>query len=1218
VTPATRQLQWNSILDTGISVVDKQHRRLVEIFNQAATAQNEGATTEQTLGLLDALFDYTRQHFREEAQLMRKWKVHASHRGPHLQAHRRFVTFLVRMRVQASTHPAELAADLMNFLAQWLLHHIMGLDAAMARAIRAAKGEPAPALEAAPQDLTARQYLLDVMGQLTDALGRRTLDLLDQRQTLLAQRRNLLELQDLYRALLRSAAILIDSESEAEMLESLCETLTRDTPFQAAWIGRPGASRAFEILALRGFAAGQDKEPGLQARAVACMADRAWKTRQVVVCNDTQFEECLQPWHAQLRSQGWTSLLVAPVERGQDIWGLLMLVSARREAFDEGTIALCTRIAGLLGHGLGEFDRKERLRHMQRHEALAARTDVLTQLPNRFALQQHLPHTIRRARRQGTTLAVGVLDLDDFKPVNDRFGHATGDELLQQLVQRLRTTLRGTDYMARLGGDEFVLVFEDLDPAHAERQLAVVLHRLMQAIRNPFDLGPQRQARVGMTLGLALFPGDGEDADTLLRNADAAMYQAKARKSTRTQWWRLWGEGTLVESTVETPVDLFGEEVRQLLQALVPIVQEVAPEFAAQFYAELMCDAQQAAILDSLLPQELAHLQDKQAQHLQFLLHPDTTAEQINERAQLIGQVHALVGLSPAALLQATALYESLLRSRLENSALMAKTRYRLVRIIQARMAHHLRGEINAQQALLSTYHALLADPLPSFGRWIDLARSELDRIAALPGIRAVFIFRVNDSGQLRIELGAGPVAEQIQTGINGAGLHPTIHLGPNEQRGVMGQAWASATPQIVDSYLLDARLRPWQAMMLPLGVRSAAAIPILRATAAEAVLFILGAYPRQFSNPLLQTWISAQKNRWEQLQNAACAAPPPSDALHATKWRSLLYQGALRMVVQPIVDLRGGTVTKVESLARLQARDGTLVSPGMFLPAMGQDDLRILFRQGLEQSLSALRQWRKAGTAITLSLNLDPITLLDPDCPLWVERALCHADLPPDALTLELLETRDIDPRLADASIARLRATGVGLTMDDLGSGYSSMKRLMNLHFDVIKIDQAVVKDVFVHPLQGIALMRTVLQLGLDMGCAVVAEGLEDNALVEVAMLLGCAQGQGYALAMPMGTAAFAEWLGAHTPIPLPGGGELHSWLGATAYAWGKEGDIRVEPMRLDMCPLTRFLHRQGVRDGDALRWHALMHDSAFEQERTRARQSLLQWLQQQALTQH
>jgi EAL domain-containing protein (putative c-di-GMP-specific phosphodiesterase class I) len=277
-----------------------------------------------------------------------------------------------------------------------------------------------------------------------------------------------------------------------------------------------------------------------------------------------------------------------------------------------------------------------------------------------------------------------------------------------------------------------------------------------------------------------------------------------------------------------------------------------------------------------------------------------------------------------------------------------------------------------------------------------------------------------------------------------------------------MGQAWASGRPQVVESYLLDARLQPWHALMQPLSVRSATAIPLQRGTAVEALLFILGAYPLQFNNPLLQVWLHAKQQRWTQLLAASDKARNSFDALHSAQWRGLLYQGGVRMVVQPIVDLHSARVTKVEALARLQTHTGELLSPAVFMPALGQADLRVLFRQALEQSLPFVRDWRKAGMEINLSLNLDPTTLLDPDCPIWVEQALRDADLPPAALTLELLETQEFDHRVVDEAISRLCALGVCLSMDDLGSGYSSMKRLTNLPFDVIKIDQDVIKCVF------------------------------------------------------------------------------------------------------------------------------------------------------------
>lgn len=182
----------------------------------------------------------------------------------------------------------------------------------------------------------------------------------------------------------------------------------------------------------------------------------------------------------------------------------------------------------------------------ERHEAESriqyqALHDPLTSLPNRWALEAELDQAIARARRAETALAIGMLDLDDFKPINDKYGHDAGDRLLVDLSRRLQSALRGADFVARLGGDEFVVVLEDLDKRQSLRQLSAVLDRLHRAVESSFEISPGTHVNVGLSLGLALFPVDGEDGDALLRLADAALYQIKSRKGNRQRWWALAG-----------------------------------------------------------------------------------------------------------------------------------------------------------------------------------------------------------------------------------------------------------------------------------------------------------------------------------------------------------------------------------------------------------------------------------------------------------------------------------------------------------------------------------------------------------------------------------------------------------------------------------------------------------------------------------------------------
>ena len=154
-----------------------------------------------------------------------------------------------------------------------------------------------------------------------------------------------------------------------------------------------------------------------------------------------------------------------------------------------------------------------------------ANHDALTGLPNRSLIVERLDQAVTRARRTGTQAAVMFLDLDDFKWVNDAYGHDAGDRLLTQVGERLVSCVRAMDSVARLGGDEFlVLLTEVRGPRDASR----VAEKVLAVLAEPFELDG-RQARVDGSIGIALFPGDGEDAGELIRHADLAMYVAKRR-----------------------------------------------------------------------------------------------------------------------------------------------------------------------------------------------------------------------------------------------------------------------------------------------------------------------------------------------------------------------------------------------------------------------------------------------------------------------------------------------------------------------------------------------------------------------------------------------------------------------------------------------------------------------------------------------------------------
>ncbi len=166
-------------------------------------------------------------------------------------------------------------------------------------------------------------------------------------------------------------------------------------------------------------------------------------------------------------------------------------------------------------------EREQREKEMR---TLAYR-DTLTNLPNRLSLHERLNLELAHARRDKGSLAVLFIDLDEFKAVNDTMGHAAGDELLRATAARLRSNLRETDTVARLGGDEFAIV---LPGAESVRDAELVAAKLLSALEEPVPFEGQI-LRAKASIGVAMFPEDGIEADVLLRRSDEAMYRAKQR-----------------------------------------------------------------------------------------------------------------------------------------------------------------------------------------------------------------------------------------------------------------------------------------------------------------------------------------------------------------------------------------------------------------------------------------------------------------------------------------------------------------------------------------------------------------------------------------------------------------------------------------------------------------------------------------------------------------
>lgn len=542
----------------------------------------------------------------------------------------------------------------------------------------------------------------------------------------------------------------------------------------------------------------------------------------------------------------WTALKILPMQVG-DSPGITHFVSVQRDISNK--VALLKQLESQALH------------------------DHVTGLPNRTAAERAVDEVVKISLDRNVTVAVSLIDLDDFRLVNNTLGHAAGDAVLQQWAIRMLSRLREGDVLARMGGDEFLLILRNITRNTAGKDLPEILNRFHEAVEEPFPVDGQ-QARIGMSMGIALVPEDGTDSRSILRSADEALYKAKGRNNPRTSWW--------------------------------------------------------------------------------------ATAE------------HARI---------------------------------------------HPQGSSKAGNTKKSPSREGEADP---------------------------------------------------------------------------------------------------------------------------------------------------------------------------EDYRGALRSDNILIHLQPVVDLRNGSVHLFEALARLNLPGGRIAYPDEFLSHLGTDDQRMLFASVLNQALRLISAWDREGIVHNVSVNLPPEILHDGTIPSLIADLLHTHNIPPGRLGLELLESRAADLEAQRMALQELAALGVSLAMDDLGSGYSTLQRLSSFPFSTIKLDRGLFLHVYDRPLETLSIMATLIQMGRDLGMNVVIEGLEDKSLTEAAIILGAPLGQGYYLAKPMAPEDCTGWFDSFAL-------QLHRFpirtsLGALAYHWQFARLDAPHPLDLESCPLTCFIDKTEATAG-LESWHALQH---------------------------
>ncbi|QNN54127.1 EAL domain-containing protein [Nocardioides mesophilus] len=634
------------------------------------------------------------------------------------------------------------------------------------------------------------------------------------------------------------------------------------------------------------------------------------------------------------------------------------------------------------------------------------------------------------------------------------------------------------------------------------------------------------------------------------------------------------------------PVD--GVEA-DLLGAVHELVLPDLRRHVARSYAAVPAGSGAARVRDRLTPAELDHLERTQAEHLQLLLDPATDLLELTARSREVGRIHAMVGVEMDWYAAAAAEHQRAVFTTLELRGDVLDS-IRAGRLVSERFMTDLRGVLQGYRDVEVAQGRVLV----RVGRAVtqsrtlpDLVRGVLEGISVLEGIVAVFISRPDDNGCFLFEAGAGDGVEELIAWTHREGT-PVMNTSPDSPlgQGPSARAWRSGEIAVADAYLTDPTTRPWIAWAERFGWRSSAAVPLCDAAGTpHALLSLYAAWPGYFSYETRAAMLEQVKSVVERALTDLEGRPDLAAGVQAYGDRALhlsrLAAGEVEMVFQPIVSLPEGELLKLEALARL--RDGDrLVPPAEFLPAFGDDELLRLFEVGLEDSLTALEEWERQGLVTSVSVNMPVVSAHDQRYLTTVAEALARHRVDPSRLMLELLETGHMLGSLVarKAGLDAFKRLGVGLAQDDLGSGYSSLLRMRHFDFDVVKIDQSLIRGTPASPRTALQFVQPITDIAHSLGLHVTLEGLETPGLIEAAVQLGVDSGQGYGIARPMRRADVAGWarryavrLDRERPTTSLGALAAHVAWEHRVTAVGASSSARAALVASDACALRGFL---------------------------------------------
>lgn len=329
---------------------------------------------------------------------------------------------------------------------------------------------------------------------------------------------------------------LIHAANEQQLLNDICHLVIESGGYRLAWVGYPeqGSYQPLRIAAMAGERLTNTQTITLEQQTPEIsLAVKAFQSGRVQIIQDYPNAALLNSLGEMASQEGLLSCIALPLQvaiqknqkqkAAKQTIGVITTYASRTHAFSPEEVTLLDELANDLAFGIQSLRIRAEHRDAETKLEYLAHHDPLTGLPNRLLLRKRFEQFIQHANKREYGLAMLFLDMDNFKEINDSFGHAIGDALLIAVVGRLQRMLSEACILSREGGDEFVLLINNTQAAET---VAHTAQQILTAMQEPFEVSGNT-LHASFSIGISLYPDDGKDFETLRKNADAALYLAK-------------------------------------------------------------------------------------------------------------------------------------------------------------------------------------------------------------------------------------------------------------------------------------------------------------------------------------------------------------------------------------------------------------------------------------------------------------------------------------------------------------------------------------------------------------------------------------------------------------------------------------------------------------------------------------------------------------------